>query len=34
MRKTIRTIRRLAAVICQQCGWWAEPGHQCHPADR
>jgi hypothetical protein len=29
-----RLIAALAAGICPQCGWWAEPGHQCHPADR
>jgi hypothetical protein len=21
-------------AVCGQCGWWAQPGHQCHPADR
>lgn len=27
-------IRAMAATICPVCGWWAEAGHQCHPADR
>lgn len=30
----IRRLATLAAYLCPQCGWWAESGHQCHPADR
>lgn len=29
-----RLIRALAAWLCPDCGWWAENGHTCHPADR
>jgi hypothetical protein len=32
-------LRRLTAALaawstCPLCGWWAEQGHVCHPADR
>jgi hypothetical protein len=32
-------MRRLTAVLtvwstCPDCGWWAQEGHVCHPADR
>jgi hypothetical protein len=29
-----RLTAALASYICPHCGWWAAPGHQCHPADR
>lgn len=32
-------MRRLIAAlantqVCPLCGWWAHPGHVCHPVDR
>jgi len=24
----------LSSYLCPLCGWWAETGHVCHPADR
>ena len=30
----IRRLATLAAYLCPLCGWWAEQGHSCHPADR
>ncbi len=31
----IRLIATLATwTTCPLCGWWAQPGHACHPADR
>lgn len=29
-----RQLVSFGAYLCPLCGWWAEPGHQCHPADR
>lgn len=29
-----RLLQALAAYLCPSCGWWAETGHICHPADR
>lgn len=29
-----RFLRTLASYLCPLCGWWAESGHTCHPADR
>lgn len=30
----MKLLHTLAAYLCPLCGWWAENGHTCHPADR
>jgi hypothetical protein len=31
-----RLITALTAAwaTCPHCGWWVQPGHTCHPANR